>query len=126
MVEGGTQTGVAAGRRLLAVGALLVCAGCQTAAEPEPRGANPQIADPTSAAALMAASCSGCHVGGSTASGAQPAAGTLPAIEGLTAAQIAEALRAFRGGSRAGTLMPRIARGYDDAEIRLVSEYLGQ
>jgi sulfide dehydrogenase cytochrome subunit len=126
MIEGGTQKRVAAGRRLMAVGALLLCAACQSTAERQPRGGNPEVADPTSAAALMAASCSGCHVGATTTDGVPAVAGTLPAIEGLTAAEITDALRAFRDGSRAGTLMPRIARGYDESEIQFLSEYLGR
>jgi cytochrome c553 len=114
------RTGIAACGRLAALGLLLACAACQSSAEHPPRGDNAEFARQTSAAALMAASCAGCHAGGTTADAG------LPAIDALTPSQIAEALRGFRDGSLPGTLMPRIARGYDDAQIELVSEYLGR
>ena len=57
-----------------------------------------------------------------------PVPGHAPLWTGAvgTTSRIADALRAFRDGSRPGTLMPRIARGYDESEIQVVSEYLAR
>jgi cytochrome c553 len=38
-------------------------------------------------------------------------------LEGRTAASIVDAMRAFKAGSREGTVMPQIARGYTDDDI---------
>jgi len=119
------RTGIAACGRLAALGLLLTCAACQNAPGHPSRNDNAGAAQETSAAALMAASCAGCHAVGPTR-GSSAVDAELSAIDGLTPTQIAEALRGFRDGSRPGTLMPRIARGYDDAQIEVVSEYLGR
>jgi len=76
-------------------------------------------ADPTEAA-VLALSCAACHGPG----GASP--GSIPAIDRLTPSEIAEALQAFRAGTRPATVMDRIARGYSDAEIRLLSGQFGK
>lgn len=68
-------------------------------------------------ASILAASCSSCHAGTST---------RLPTLENLDRTRIAEALRAFRSGTREGTLMQRIARGYTDEEVELLAEALGR
>jgi cytochrome c553 len=73
----------------------------------------------TDRAALLAASCSGCH-------GPGPAADTaIPPIRGQRAEAIQASLLAFRSGAREGTLMPRLMRGYSDTEIELISRHLG-
>src|SRR5690349_23190549 len=73
--------------------------------------ARAQEADPQ----LLRLSCVGCHgVGGHSPS-------AIPSIYGRSAASIAEALRAFRDGSRPATVMNRIAKGFTDAEIDTVA-----
>lgn len=62
-----------------------------------------------------ALSCSGCHGTGPDAA--------LP-ITHLGAEDIAAALRAFADGSRAGTLMPRIAKGFSAEEIAAIAAWL--
>lgn len=61
-----------------------------------------------------AMACTGCH-------GLFPSA-PLP-IQHLSADQIADDLAAFRDSSREGTVMPRIARGFDEAESRSIAEW---
>jgi len=89
---------------------LLLTAGCAS---------RPEAAPPlTDADRLLAASCSGCHRGTGD--------GSLPRLGGLTAAELAEALRAFRAGEREATLMNRLAAGYSDAEIDRLARTLGR
>jgi cytochrome subunit of sulfide dehydrogenase len=73
--------------------------------------ASAQNADPQ----LLTISCSGCHGPG----GRSP--GPIPSINSRPANQIAEALRGFRDGTRPGTVMGRISKGYTDTEIDAVA-----
>lgn len=68
-------------------------------------------------AALLAATCSGCHVKGRSEDG-------FPSIYGRPAAEIRDLLLSFRSGQREGTVMNRLAKGYDEAEIELLSDYI--
>lgn len=94
----------------------LALAACSAAPAPSGKG----LDDPTpDRAALLAASCSGCHA-------RDPAAGSaIPQVGGQPADDIQAKLLAFRDGTREGTLMTRLMRGYSDAEIELISEHLG-
>ncbi|MGE0385427.1 MAG: cytochrome c [Gammaproteobacteria bacterium] len=65
-----------------------------------------------------AESCYGCH----RSSGADP--GPVPSLAGLSAASIAEAMRAFRAGERTPTVMDRIARGYSAEEVERLATWL--
>jgi sulfide dehydrogenase cytochrome subunit len=67
-------------------------------------------------AALMDA-CVTCHGPGGRSQGAIPSFDTMP-IKDFVAA-----LRAFQTGARQGTVMNRIARGLDEAEIEAVAAY---
>jgi cytochrome subunit of sulfide dehydrogenase len=67
-----------------------------------------------------AASCSGCHAVHSTA----PAA--IPHIHGRAAGEIMDAMTAFQNGTRAATVMNRIAKGFSDDEIRLIANWLSE
>jgi sulfide dehydrogenase cytochrome subunit len=64
-----------------------------------------------------ASSCTGCHA--ASAAVATP----VPRLAGLPAARIIEEMRAFRAGTRPGTIMPRLARGFTDAEIAAVAAW---
>lgn len=69
-----------------------------------------------------AASCLACHE-----AGARPAAeGAPPDLGSLSAKAIEEALAAYRGGARDGTVMPRIAKGFSAAEARAIARALGR
>src|SRR4051794_17942003 len=55
-----------------------------------------------------ASSCTGCHA--ASASVETP----VPRLAGQPAPLIAEAMLAFRSGTRPGTIMPRLAKGFSD------------
>lgn len=61
--------------------------------------------------AALAANCYLCHGPGGTSQTA------IPKISHLSAQAIAENLRGSRDGKKPGTIMPRIAKGYTDAQI---------
>ena len=65
-----------------------------------------------------AGSCLGCH----------PAAasdGPVLSLTMLTAAQIETAMHAFRADTRPATVMNRIAKAYNDDEIRAIASWYG-
>jgi len=65
-----------------------------------------------------AASCSGCHA-------ADPKIETrLPRISGRPPAEIVAAMEAFRSGQKPATVMDRIAKGFTDAEIRAIADWV--
>jgi sulfide dehydrogenase cytochrome subunit len=64
-------------------------------------------------------SCSGCHA--PAASGAV----IVPPISGRPAAETASLMREFKSGARPATVMGRIAKGFDDAEIDAIAQWLG-
>jgi cytochrome c553 len=68
-------------------------------------------------ARVVAANCANCH--GTTGH----AVGATPSLAGRDKGYLAEQLRAFRDGKRAGTIMPQLAKGYTDDEIDAVSEH---
>jgi sulfide dehydrogenase cytochrome subunit len=66
-----------------------------------------------------AASCTGCHA-------ADPKVETrVPRIAGRPPAEIVAAMEAFRSGQKPATVMDRIAKGFGDAEIRAIADWLG-
>lgn len=68
----------------------------------------------------LAANCTTCHTRG----GAGDAA--IPPLEGRKAAEIAQAMRAFRSARRQGTVMPQLARGYADADIDAIARWFAE
>ena len=92
-------------------------------------GALAQQAPPSSAFAApnlspagvrsLAATCAPCHgPGGHPATGA-----TLPGLAGRPAADIAGLMAAYRAGTRPGTLMGQIARGFTEPEVQAIAGY---
>jgi cytochrome c553 len=67
-----------------------------------------------------AASCSGCHA---VDPKIEP---RVPRIAGRPAAEIVAAMEAFRSGQKPATVMDRIAKGFTDAEIHTIAEWLSQ
>src|SRR5688572_29165050 len=63
-----------------------------------------------------AASCLGCHA-------AKGADSTVIPLSSLKAEQIETAMQAFRTGSRASTVMDRIAKGFTDEEVRAIAQW---
>ncbi|MDH5649818.1 MAG: c-type cytochrome [Gammaproteobacteria bacterium] len=68
-------------------------------------------------ASMLANSCAGCH----GTDGHSP--GAIPAIAGKSTEFIETALKDFRSGNKASTVMERHAKGYTDEEIKLLAEY---
>ena len=68
---------------------------------------------------VLALSCASCH----GTNGASP--GSIPRIQGRSAKYIEKAMLQFKAGERPATVMNRIAKGYTDEEIKLLSAYLG-
>ena len=68
---------------------------------------------------VLALSCASCH----GTNGASP--GSIPRIQGRSAEYIEKAMLQFKAGERPATVMNRIAKGYTDEEIELLSAYLG-
>jgi sulfide dehydrogenase cytochrome subunit len=52
-------------------------------------------------------------------------AGPMPRLNGQPAAAIGKALTDFKTDQRKGTIMNRIAKGYSDADLQAVAQYLG-
>ena len=67
--------------------------------------------------AAVARTCAGCHGTDGVSKGA------APSIKGLPANYLAQAMKDFKSGSRPGTIMGRIAKGYSDAEIDAMAKY---
>jgi sulfide dehydrogenase cytochrome subunit len=68
-------------------------------------------------AAVLANPCAGCHGtdGRST--------GPVPSINALSSAYIASSMKDFKSDKRTGSVMNRIAKGYTDTEIDLLSRH---
>ena len=62
----------------------------------------------------LAAGCASCHA---------PDGRQLPPLAGQPRGPLASRLRAFRDGTRPGTVMPRIAHGYTIAELDALAAY---
>jgi sulfide dehydrogenase cytochrome subunit len=72
---------------------------------------------PARGAALVNA-CAACHGPDGRSQG------TIPAIDQLSPEDFSAALRAFRSDTRTGTVMNRLAKGVDDADISAMAAYL--
>ena len=70
----------------------------------------------------LAATCASCH--GTNGHGASPP--VLVTLNGLTAEYMTEQLLAYRSGSRAGTIMPKIVKGYSEDQLKDIARYLGK
>lgn len=70
--------------------------------------------------AVLASQCSGCH-----AAGASDAA-AIRSLDGYTAPQIEALLTTYRDARPGETSMHRMARGYTDEDIRLLSRHLSR
>jgi cytochrome subunit of sulfide dehydrogenase len=63
-----------------------------------------------------AAACSGCHASARVET-------PVPPIAGRPAAEIVEAMQAFKAGQRNPTVMDRIAKGFTDDEVRAIAAW---
>jgi sulfide dehydrogenase cytochrome subunit len=90
-------------RRLLAAAVVIVLFAAARVAPAEPPAG--------------AASCSGCHPASTRFSS------PVPRLIGMEQAAIIRAMQEFRAGTRTGTVMNRIARGFTDAEIQAIAAW---
>jgi sulfide dehydrogenase cytochrome subunit len=67
--------------------------------------------------AAIANACATCHGPDGQSQG------KIPSLRTLSTKDFIAALKAFRAGTRAGTVMHRIAAGLDDADIEAVAGY---
>lgn len=94
-------------RRCLATMAVIaVSTGIGASAHAEPAGRT------------LALSCFSCH----GPAGKSP--DSIPGIHGKSAGFIAREMLAFRSGARRSTVMGRISKGYTDAQIKALANYL--
>ena len=70
----------------------------------------------------LAASCSNCH--GTNGNGVVGA--SIPLINIFTNEQILTQLQAYKNGSREGTIMPQLAKGYTDEQLQTIALQLGK
>lgn len=99
-------------RKAAVLGALLVaaCGG----AEEESIG---EGAVSIESAALLAASCSGCHAAGGS---------VIVGLEGRSADDLKTRLTEYKTDEVGGTVMHRLAPGYSEEDIEAVAEFLSK
>ena len=73
-----------------------------------------------SSGAALAATCYSCH----GTDGKSQAA--MPSISGKSAKYIMRTMTAYRDGKRQSTVMGRIAKGFNDKEIKALAEYFAK
>ena len=83
--------------------------------------AAPSYAQESPAARSLAATCASCH-----GTDGRSATKEVVPLAGLPREHIASQMRAFRDGSRPGTIMPQLAKGYSDQQIDLMAEYFSR
>jgi sulfide dehydrogenase cytochrome subunit len=78
-------------------------------------------AQENAAARSLAATCANCH-----GTDGRSVAKEMASLAGLPKDYLVSQMKAFRDGARAATVMPQIAKGYSDAQIELVADYLSR
>ena len=94
---------------------LLSLTACNPGASDRSAETVPQIAASTDGGARLAAACAGCH---------SSEAGAIASLEGYSEAQLVERMNIYRSETDGTTVMHRLARGYSDEDIALISAYL--
>jgi len=104
----------------LALVGTIALPACQTAGpktEP-PKAAAPAAPISAAAAANMGNNCFTCH----GPEGKSP--GSIPSLHGKSADALVKTLQDFKSGARPSTVMARHAKGYTDAEIAAIANYI--
>lgn len=70
----------------------------------------------------LAATCANCH----GTNGVSVAGNRIPLINTLTHEEIAQRMLEYKDGSRDGTIMPQIAKGYTTEQIEIIAQVLGK
>lgn len=76
------------------------------------------FAEETPSGILLAGTCFSCHgTDGKSRS-------EMPSLHGKSAPYIIQTMQAYRSGALVGTVMGRIAKGYNDQELEVMAAYL--
>ena len=67
----------------------------------------------------LAATCANCH----GTDGVPLSGSSMPALAGRGSAELHAILTEYRNGTRPGTIMPQIAKGYTDAQLAALARY---
>ncbi len=70
----------------------------------------------------LAATCANCH--GTNGKGLPNQ--SIPLISQLSSEELLAQLLAYKSGTRPGTLMPQLAKGYTDAQLESIANQLGK
>ena len=70
--------------------------------------------------AMLGNTCAGCHGTRGVSANSK-----IPPLAGQNPAELISVMLAYRDGSRKGTIMNRVAKGYSDDEINAIAEYFG-
>ncbi|BAV32402.1 cytochrome C [Sulfuricaulis limicola] len=90
------------------------------AAAPAAAVVTPPAPPPTPAAVRnMISNCYSCHGTDGRSAGA------IPSLTGITADQAKTMLMGFKSGALPATVMTRHAKGYTDAELEAIANYIG-
>jgi cytochrome subunit of sulfide dehydrogenase len=73
------------------------------------------------AARSLAATCASCH-----GTDGRSATTEVASLTGLPKEHIVGQMKAFRDGTRPGTVMHQLAKGYSDAQIELIADYFAR
>ena len=99
----------------MAIGILLIC----------PLFISTGFAQNNTAAELykrtLSATCANCH--GTNGKGVEN--GDIPLINKLSRTELYSQLNAYKAGSREGTIMPQLSKGYTDDQIHTIADQLG-
>ncbi|MDO5706966.1 MAG: hypothetical protein Q4G49_18095 [Paracoccus sp. (in: a-proteobacteria)] len=85
-----------------------------------PGAAAAQAVPDAAAAQMLAGPCANCH----GPDGHSP--GAIPSIAGLPADEAREKLLVFRDGSAPATVMTRLMKGYDEAQIGALAAWFAE
>ena len=66
---------------------------------------------------VLVATCSGCH---------SDTSGGIASLGGYSPAALEQSLLSYKSDADGSTVMHRLARGYSEADIELISNYLGE
>jgi cytochrome c553 len=70
----------------------------------------------------LAATCAPCH----GTDGRAVEGGAVAGLAGMPAATLIEQMSAYKLGTRAGTVMPQLAKGFSDAQIAQLAAWFAQ
>jgi sulfide dehydrogenase cytochrome subunit len=76
----------------------------------------PQASAEVDRGAMLAASCFSCH--------SIDATGNMPNLVGYPRDLMVSQMQAFTDGSRPATIMQRLSKGYSEADIELIADYI--